>query len=57
MYTNLQYTFELNIRRHNLNDRVCAIIIAQYKLDNPICAFERVDIYRQSLIPVNSIYF
>ena len=29
--------------------RLCAIIIAHYKLDDPKCAMERVDIYRQSL--------
>ena len=29
--------------------RLCAIIIAHYKLDDPKCAMERVDIYHQSL--------
>ena len=38
----------LNIISHNINDQVGAIIIAHHKLDDQICAIERVDIYRQS---------
>ena len=47
--THFCFHFDLNIISHNLNDQVCAIIIAHHKLDVPICAMERVDIYHQSL--------
>ena len=52
-FTHFCFHFDWNIISHNLNDQVCAIIIAHHKMDDQICAIERVDIYRQSLIPTH----
>ena len=48
-FTHFCFHFDWNIISHNLNDQVCAIIIAHHKMDDQICAIERVDIYRQPL--------